>query len=116
MPIRKHSLKPLPKLKRKAEKIFHAWVVKKEKGICFTCGKLGNQAGHFKHNRLDFDEMNVHCSCAYCNLYLHGNLGVYAVKLIDKYGRKKFDDLVFRANQVRKYTRDELEAIIKKYK
>jgi hypothetical protein len=114
--MRKHSLKPLPKLKRKAESLFHKWIVKRDKGICFICGRIGNQAGHFRHGKLDFDEMNLNCSCAYCNLFLHGNLGMYAIKLIEKYGKDSVDELVLRSNtQTNKFSRSELEELIEKY-
>lgn len=115
MALRRRSLMPYPKLKSAAEKIFHKWIIKRDKGICFTCGRAGNQAGHFKHNKLDFDEMNLNCQCVYCNHFLSGNLGIYAIKLIEKYGKKKVDDLIKRSNQIKKYTRSELEDIIKKY-
>jgi hypothetical protein len=114
--MRKHSIKPLPKLKKKAEKIFHRYIVLRDRNVCFTCLKVGNQAGHFRHNKLDFDEMNLNCQCPYCNLFIHGNLGIYAVKLIEKYGKDKVDDLVFRSNtQSNKFSRAELEEIIAKY-
>jgi len=114
--MRKHSLRTLPKLKDKAEKIFHKWICLRDNYVCFTCDKTGNQGGHFKHNRLDFDEMNLNCQCSGCNHYRSGNLSVYAERLIDKYGVKKFKDLCFRANnQSNKFSRDELEQIIVKY-
>ena len=113
--LRKRSLNTLPKLKAKAEKVFHAWICKRDNYICFTCGKAGNQAGHFRHGKLDFDEMNLNCQCAYCNHYLRGNLGIYAIRLIEKYGKKKVNDLITRSYPIRKYTRSELEEIIEKY-
>ena len=114
--LRKRSLNTLPKLKAKAEKLFHAWICKRDRGVCFTCGKQGNQAGHFLHGKLDFEPLNLHCQCAGCNHYKSGNLGMYAIRLIDNYGQVIVDDLIYRSNQVHKYTRDELEKIIEKYK
>jgi len=73
-------------------------------------------AGHFKHNRLDFDEMNIHCQCTRCNRFLHGNLGEYAIRLMEKYGKSELDSLVFRSNQIKKYTYQDLEEIIQTYK
>ena len=112
--IRKKSLKPLPKLKAKAWKLFSAYICKRDNYTCFTCGKAGNQGGHFKHGKLDFDEMNINCQCPRCNKWLHGNLGIYAIKLIEKYGKNKVDDLIFRSNQVKKYNRIDLNGIIEK--
>ena len=55
------------------------------------------QAGHYKHNVLDFDEMNVHCQCVRCNKYLHGNGGEYAFRLARHYGLEELNDLHIRA-------------------
>lgn len=109
----------LQKLRDKVWELWSSYIRKKEKYICFTCGrqkdKKTTNLGHFKHGKLDFDPMNVHCQCDYCNIHLHGNLGVYASKLIEKYGLKKFNNLVLRANQhTNKYTISELEEIIEK--
>jgi hypothetical protein len=65
---------------------------------CATCGGQTTQAGHFWHGVLDFDEMNINGQCTRCNLYLSGNLGEYAIYLIEKYGMKEFKKL-----QKRKY-------------
>jgi hypothetical protein len=55
--------------------------------ICYTCGKMlepkETHAGHFIHNKLDFDERNIHPQCPKCNTFLHGNLGAYAEHLIE---------------------------------
>lgn len=110
------KLRPMPKLKKLAEKWFHKYIILRDKGICFTCGRQGNQAGHFRHSKLDFDELNLNCQCAYCNLYAHGNLGIYAVKLIKKYGQEVVDDLISRSYKPKKYTRDDLEGYLQHYK
>lgn len=55
---------------------------------CFTCSKPMNpkeaHAGHFHHNKLDFDWRNVHPQCPGCNTYKHGNLAIYAERLIEE--------------------------------
>lgn len=127
--IRKNSLRPYPKLKKEAEKWVHWYVRLRDclnttkslhHGKCYTCGVDTDmryfQAGHFRHGKLDFDENNLHGQCVRCNKWLSGNLGIYAVKLINDYGKDFVDDLIFRSNQTKKYTRDELEEIIKTYK
>lgn len=73
-------------------------------------------AGHYIHGKLDFDEMNVNAQCAYCNKYRHGELGVYALRLIDLYGREKVDDLARRASQFTRYDRLELKEFYDYYK
>lgn len=113
---KRKKLRPLPKLKKLAEKYFHKYICLRDKNVCFTCDKHGNQAGHFRHNRLDFDEINLNCQCTYCNMYLSGNLGIYAVRLIKKYGQDTIDDLIARSYKPHKYTREELEEYLRIYK
>lgn len=118
---RKHKkrikLLPLPKLYKKARRIFAAWIVRRDKGICFTCGKPGNQAGHFIHrNSLDFNEKANNCQCVACNHFRRGNLAVYAERLEKKYGYGIIQELNQLSHQIKKFTRAELEEKIKKYK
>ena len=106
----------LKALRKKAEEVFHSYIVKRDRKVCFTCGKPGDQAGHFCHGRLDFDEMNLHCSCARCNCWLHGNLGVYAINLDKLCGAGAAEALLLRANTTNnKYNRTELEGFLEKY-
>ena len=62
---------------------------------CYTCpkkemwnsGKI--QAGHFKHGDNPgtwTNDKNVKPQCVTCNLFLSGNLSVYAVRLEEEYG------------------------------
>lgn len=109
-------------LYKKAWDAFSLYVRTKENYTCFTCGKRGDkydmQAGHFKHNVLDFDEMNVHCQCTQCNHFLSGRLDVYAEKLIQKYGITEFSALVQRAGGALRGERKtdlELEKIKRQY-
>jgi regulator of sigma D len=103
-------------LRKDAEAIFHKWIVKRDKGICFTCGNSGTQAGHFCHSRLDFDEINLNCQCVRCNHFLSGNLGIYALFLDKKYGAGTAEALIYRSKQQpNKFDRTELEEFIKKY-
>ena len=114
---KKKKLIKLSKLKKKAEVVCHRYIVIRDKGICFTCGKPGDQAGHFCHNRLDFYLMNLHCQCVACNHFRSGNLGVYAVNLDKKYGLGTAEALIARSHtQSNKFSREELEGIIEQYK
>lgn len=91
------SKKAKPKgLKRKAWEIFSKWVRERDK-ICVTCGSRSDlDAGHFWHNCLDFDELNVNAQCQKCNRFMSGNLAQYSVYLIKKYGQQAFEDLEHR--------------------
>ena len=105
----------------KAWKRFSEYIRKRDGGRCFTCEKLNHwkkqHAGHYIHRNANtfFDEMNVNCQCPGCNTFQHGKRGEYAVKLIDKYGREKFDDLVKRSIQHKYWSPKELKAIELKY-
>lgn len=71
---------------------------KQGKCKCYTCDVVKNwkelQAGHFKHDRLDFDERNLKPQCVKCNHFYSGKLDVYAERLIRDYGLKWFNKLV----------------------
>ena len=62
--------------------------------MCVSCktGKAEN-AGHFYHGLLDFDEENINGQCVRCNKWLHGNLAPYSHYLLKKLGRKKMEVL-----------------------
>jgi len=83
---------------------------------CVTCGKpthytKGN-AGHFIHNHLDYDEINVNEQCRRCNKWLHGNLINYYNYLLLKYGKEKLDNLIQRGKAKQEYTEEELQKIL----
>src|SRR3990167_8665265 len=81
-------------LHKKAWKIFGDWIKRRDSYICVTCGSRdANQAGHFWHGVLDFDEVNINTQCKQCNHFKYGNLAPYSIYLIRKYGQKAFEDL-----------------------
>jgi Bacteriophage Lambda NinG protein len=103
-------------LKKRAETVFHHWILKRDNYICYTCGHQGGEAGHYWHNKLDFDERNLHCQCTSCNRFKSGNLAIYAHNLIRDHGHKWFDKLDADAHQsLNKFSKDELEEFIQKY-
>lgn len=113
----------LPKLLAKTQKVFNAWVRNRdrEKG-CVSCksGKV-EQASHFysagKHSALRFTEDNCHGACVRCNYFLSGNLLPYRATLLKRIGQQRLDILEATATRraVHKWSRFELEQIIKKY-
>ena len=104
------------KMYEKAEKVFHAWIRRRdEKKGCITCGQPGDQAGHWKHGKLDFDPMNLNLQCRGCNFFRSGKLDVYTIRLVEMYGLEKVKDLERRAEVIKKYSVEELREIIKKY-
>jgi len=89
--------------------------------LCFTCGKphmwTDMDCGHYIHKDcLDYDLVNLHPQCGYCNRRLHGNRGIYAERLIAEYGEATISELRVRSEKVKKFNITELEEIIGKYK
>jgi len=107
------------RLKDNAWKTFSEYIRKRDKK-CFTCPNgLAENAGHFYHNVLDFDEENINGQCVRCNKWLSGNLAIYSHNLLVKIGKKRFDDLYirhYRAMKSEKHEEKYYEDIISKYK
>jgi len=108
----------LARLKDNAWTIFSQYIRTRDKK-CFTCNGSPDNAGHFFHNCLDFDEENIHAQCVRCNKWLSGNLAIYSVNLLKLLGQKKFELLNIRHYQdmvAQKRDEEYYEKIIKKYK
>lgn len=89
-------------LKKKLWKVFAEYIKKRDKNICFTCGRRaegqGYHAGHYIAKSicglaLYFDERNVHGQCFHCNINLGGNGRIYERKMLKKYGKKVVKEL-----------------------
>ena len=120
--LRKISKRPLTGLKREAIKVFNAWIRRRDKlelgGRCFICGNPNAaHAAHFIHNKnnVRFNEINCNLCCTLCNVFKSGNLGEYAVKLIEAYGLEKVQELRRLATITKRFSRQDYEKIIKKY-
>ncbi len=87
---------------------------------CFTCRKQYHwkelQAGHYKHNKLDFEPLNIHPQCVKCNRWLHGNLGSYSLWLIRTYGLDILETIDRLERNWKPLTSEDLQAIYLKYK
>jgi len=88
--LKKVSKQSNAKLKRKLWKVFSEYIRKRDKGICFTCGRQaeggGYHAGHFIPKSvggiiLYFHEENTKGQCYNCNINLGGNQYIYGQKL-----------------------------------
>ena len=117
--LKKQTKNKLASLKRKAWNTFSKWIIERDKK-CVTCGSLITlQAGHYWHNVLDFDEVNINAQCSGCNHFKSGNLAHYADYLIRKHGIVEFQKLSTRHYQaMRGEKRSEADylALIDKYK
>ena len=113
---------PIPKLRDKAWKLLSE-IVRREEKECFTCGAKGNykeaHAGHFRHGKEKETYLmreNVHRQCVKCNLFLSGNATIYTLRMIDKYGRKKVDEIIYASYRIKRHKRSELDELIIKLK
>lgn len=115
------------KLIQRLDKVFSQWVRRKDadhRGYveCWTCGKVlpwsRVDAGHFQ-SRAKFstrwDEMNVKPQCKGCNGFRSGEQFKFARKLDAVYGEGTAEEIERISNQTRKYSVEELEALIDVY-
>ena len=120
----KDELQTLPELLKLAQITFNKYIRLRDKDKpCVSCEKpLGAKydAGHYfsmgGHKAVTFDEDNVHGQCVTCNQYKHGNLLNYQIGIQQRIGADRLLELHSRAHNVKKYTKDELNEIIKRYK
>lgn len=118
-------IKKTPKqLKAKLWKVFSEYIRRRDSGTCFTCGKQMDwkeaHAGHYIPRSvggldLYFDSRNVNCQCPGCNVFRHGNLTIYALRLQEKYGKDILQTLD-KLKGVNKWTRQDYETRIEDYK
>lgn len=89
---------------------------------CITCGtpkhwkELDN--GHFikrQNMSLRFNEINCNAQCRKCNWLEQGADDKYKEAIIKKYGQKQYDLLLYHKSQTKKWSRFELEYLIKEY-
>lgn len=110
-------------LKELAQKVFNTYIRMRDKDLsCVSCGTTNDiqyQAGHYKpaggYSYLRFDENNVHKQCVRCNCTLSANLALYREALIKKIGFEEVERLE-QPNQIKTWTVEEYQAIIKKYR
>ncbi len=121
---RKRDLKPLSHWLRLTQAVFNEYIRKRDKDLpCISCGTtkpVQYCASHFRTRgaagHLRFDERNVHKACnKRCNLELSGNIAGYRPGLIEKIGLKAVEGLE-NDNSTKKWTREELEELRKKYR
>ena len=87
---------------------FTAYVKKRDKYTCVTCGKLtegrNSHGGHYIAKgactlEYYFHEKNVHCQCSSCNLRLEGNRPAYRAFILRTYGQATLTDLETNYNK-----------------
>ena len=134
--ISKYQTWPLPKLKKKAIKVFNAWIRERDReGNYFTCvscrkkkriikskGTSNYHAGHYfpaPTEALRFDEVNVNGECSHCNYYSGKHLIGYRKSIIERHGEKELERIemvaAYGKRAPKKWMRIELIEIIQKY-
>ena len=113
----------LAQLKKKVRIVFHKWIRERDRDLpCISCGKVCGEwdAGHFwsqgASGILRFHPDNVHKQGTGCNRYKHGNLLEYRINLIKKIGQKRYDWLENNRKKTKRWTREELNSLLEKYK
>jgi hypothetical protein len=118
----------LPKLTAKAQHIFNRYIRYRDcidgYFTCISCGQVKSHeqmdAGHYvpvkNGSALRFDEYNVNGECKGCNGFDQFHLIGYRRNLIDKIGEGMVLQLESQARLKKKWSRQELEEIIEKYK
>ena len=120
-------LTTIPKLTAKAQKIFNAYIRQRDSQdgyfTCISCGQTKEvsqmDAGHYVpvkgSSALRFDEYNVNGECKGCNGFDEFHLIGYRRNLIDKVGERKVIELEHQHRLIKKWSRTELNEIIKQY-
>lgn len=110
-------------LKKLVQKKFNKWIRTRDAGLpCISCGKHSEKvdAGHYiaqgSSGALRYHEDNVHLQCVSCNRFKHGNLLEYRMGLIRKIGEDKVNWLEEHRNDTKKWTREELNELLERYK
>ncbi len=128
MKYHKKKLITLRKLLTKADLSFSQYIRHRDHNQCFAseiskdeaakCTGFPQCAHLIKRGKkaVRFDERNCHCSCSYHN-YLHNHYPeIMTSWFIKKYGEPVYLALVLSSRRIKKWTRPELEELIKKYK
>lgn len=119
--------KELTKLKEKAQKIFNKWIRERDSDdgyfTCISCSRTlpvdQMDAGHYvpvkNGSYFRFDENNCAGQCRRCNRFDEFHLVGYRKNLINKIGLENVEYLENNRNLVKKWTKEELNNIIKQY-
>ena len=123
--------KTISKLKKELDKWFSLYIRLRDANEygytqCFTCGKVGHyktggmQNGHFqsrKHLATRFSEDgNCEVQCVGCNIFRSGEQYLFSLRLNEKYGEGRAEELEQLARTTLKISRVEYEEQITYYK
>ena len=119
----KTVVQPLPALKKTAQKLVNKFCRERDRKdglICISCQKKTiDHGGHFwpmgSNSALRFNEWNINGQCEQCNFREHGNLLNYRINLVKKIGKENVEWLDEHHSDIKKWTREEIENVIKTY-
>lgn len=106
----------MPILQKELDSVFSVYIRLRdanENGYCkcITCGIMIDwriiHNGHYiprKHIATRYDIRNCHSQCAFCNIYLDGDLQKYKLAIIQKYGIKVLEELEAGKRSLEKWT------------
>jgi len=122
--ILKDELTTVQDLMKVAQQVFNKYIRLRDDGnLCVSCGKTINGVRHASHylsagghSAVRFNTDNVWVSCFKCNVMLSGNGIEYRMRLINKIGIERVEWLENNGSIAKKWTREELQEIIKEYK
>ena len=121
--MKRKKLIPIPKLLKKAEKVFNAWVRNRDRDEpCICCQKHYEyyDAGHYvpvkKSSYLRFNEWNVNKQAKGCNCFDSSMLIGYRQNLVKKIGIENVEWLEENRFILHSWDREQLNFIIEKYK
>lgn len=124
----KKKQQSLPELLKLAEIVFNKWIRNRDKGnhgsfVCICCRKShlneNMDAGHMfpkTYSALRFHEDNVWGQYNGCNRLEYGNVEEFKRNVKIMIGEERFNALEELKHVVKKWSREELLEIIKKYK
>jgi len=104
---------------KKADDAFSLYIRTRDKR-CVLCGKETElTAGHLitrSRWSVRYDEDNVFCQCTSCNLKHEYYPEIFTAWYISRFGEKKYEELVIKSQQPKKYTTQELLELAEYYK
>ena len=122
---RKAAVKPLKHWEDMTQRVVNDYIRDRDllngEG-CISCDRhnaLAWHAGHFrtvaKASQLRYNPDNINLQCSECNTHQSGNTGPYRINLVKKIGFERVEALE-NDNSLRRYTREELEALRKHFR
>lgn len=120
---KKQSIKYLKKELDRIFSLYIRWLGAKDgKNKCFTCDVIlpieKLQCGHYesrKYLSLRYEISNNSPQCPTCNIIKSGNYTVYALRMIEKYGKEHLDWLAIKKHNIVKWTAFEYQLMINEF-